>query len=84
MERSSGPSLPPTAAKVLRRRPVVCFVVMASAFSWLVSLLYVLATWGILKGDYSFAFVLKPFVGPALAAIILTSVTGRWPDRGGA
>lgn len=31
-----------------------------------------LSVWGVLKGDYTLAFVLKPFVGPPLAAVIMT------------
>jgi membrane protease YdiL (CAAX protease family) len=34
----------------------------------------VLSVWGILPGNYIIAYILKPFVGPTLAAIIMTGI----------
>jgi membrane protease YdiL (CAAX protease family) len=48
---------------------------MSYAFSWIVTLPYVLTVWGFLSGDYSIGYIIKPFVGPTLAAILITSVT---------
>ena len=33
-----------------------------------------LSVWGILPGDYTIVFILKPFAGPTLAAIIMTGI----------
>ena len=58
----------------MRKHPLFFFFFMAYAFSWIISTPYVLSVWGILPGDYTIAFILKPFVGPTLAAIIMTSI----------
>ena len=60
---------------MMRQHPLFFFFLMAYAFSWIISIPYVLSVWGILPGDYTIAFILKPFVGPTLAAIIMTSIT---------
>ncbi len=59
----------------MRKHPLFFFFFMSYAFSWIISIPYVLSVWGILKGDYTIAFILKPFVGPTLAAIIMTVIT---------
>jgi len=48
---------------------------MSYAFSWIILTPYVLSVWGILKGNFSFLYILKPFAGPTLAAIIMTGIT---------
>jgi membrane protease YdiL (CAAX protease family) len=66
--------------QVMRQHPLFFFFFMAYAFSWIISIPYVLSVWGILPGDNIIAnilFILKPFVGPTLAAIIMTSITER-------
>lgn len=56
----------------MRQHPLFFFFLLAYAGSWLISTPYVLSVWGILPGDYTIAFILKPFAGPTLAAIIMT------------
>ncbi|MBN2004511.1 MAG: CPBP family intramembrane metalloprotease [Anaerolineae bacterium] len=67
--------------QVMRNRPLFYFFVLSYAFSWLISLPYVLSVWGILPGDYTIGFALKQWGGPALAGIIMASIvegrTGR-------
>ena len=46
---------------------------MAYAFSWILSIPYILREWGILSGDYTIIFVIKSF-GPFLAAYIMTGI----------
>ena len=60
---------------VMRKYPLFFFFLMAYAFSWMISIPYVLSVWGILKGNYTSLFILKPFVGPTLAAIIMIGIT---------
>jgi membrane protease YdiL (CAAX protease family) len=59
----------------MQQHPLFFFFLMSYAFSWIISIPYVLSVWGILPGDYTIAFILKPFVGPTLAAIIMTGIT---------
>lgn len=59
---------------VLRQHPLFFFFLMSYAFSWIISIPYVLSAWDVLPGDYTFLFILKPFVGPTLAAIIMTRI----------
>jgi membrane protease YdiL (CAAX protease family) len=60
--------------QVMRQHPLLFFFLMAYVFSWIISTPYVLSAWGILPGDYTVLFILKPFVGPTLAAIIMTGI----------
>ena len=79
MKSSLQPSQPPSSPKklreVMRQHPLFFFFLMSYAFAWIISIPYVLSTWNILPGDYTIAFILKPFVGPTLAAIIMTGLT---------
>src|SRR5947209_17162206 len=61
--------------QVMREHPLFFFFLIAYAGSWIMSIPYMLSVWGILKGDFTFTFILKPFVGPTLAAIIMISIT---------
>ncbi len=61
--------------QVMRKHPLFFFFLIAYAGSWIIAAPYVLSAWGILPGDYTFAYILKPFVGPTLAAIIMTGIT---------
>jgi membrane protease YdiL (CAAX protease family) len=61
--------------QVMRQHPLFFFFLMSYAFSWIILIPYVLSVWGILKGNFGFLYILKPFVGPALAAIIMTRIT---------
>jgi membrane protease YdiL (CAAX protease family) len=60
--------------QVMGRYPLFFFFLMAYAFSWIVSIPYILAQWGILYGNFIIIFVLKSF-GPFLAAYLMTAVT---------
>ncbi len=59
----------------MRQHPLFSFFFMSYAFSWIILIPYILSVWGLIKGDYTIAFVLNPFVGPTLAAIIMTNLT---------
>lgn len=59
----------------MRRHPLFFFFFIAYAGSWIVTLPYVLSVWGFLPGDYSVLYIIKPFAGPFLAALIMTSIT---------
>jgi uncharacterized protein len=61
--------------QVMQQHPLFFFFLMAYAGSWIISTPYVLSVWGILKGDFTIVFILKPFAGPTLAAIIMTGIT---------
>lgn len=54
----------------IRQHPLIFFFLMAYAFSWIVSIPFILSEWGILHGDFRAVFVLKSF-GPFLAAYIM-------------
>lgn len=61
--------------QVMRQHPLFFFFLMAYAFSWVASIPYVLSVWGIMPEFFSFTFILYAFVGPTLAAFIMTSIT---------
>lgn len=54
-----------------RRHPLATFVLLAYAISWLLTIPFILAEWGMLHGDYRIAFTLKSF-GPFMAAYLTT------------
>ena len=61
----------------MQQHPMFSFFFMAYALSWIVFIPYVLAERGILKGNFTFFYILHTF-GPAIAAIVMTSIlTGR-------
>lgn len=60
---------------IMRKYPLFFYFFLAYAFSWLVSLPYVLNLWSGLPGDYTLGLILKQWVGPALAGIVMTRVT---------
>jgi membrane protease YdiL (CAAX protease family) len=77
-EASGQPAASEGLRHVMRQHPLFFFFFMAYAFSWIISIPYVLSAWGILPGGYSLAFllfILKAYAGPTLAAIIMTSIT---------
>jgi uncharacterized protein len=59
--------------QVMRKYPLFCFFFLAYAFSWIMTIPFILADWGIIHGDFRIAFVLKSF-GPFLSAYIMTGV----------
>jgi membrane protease YdiL (CAAX protease family) len=59
----------------MRQHPLFFFFLMSYAFTWIVLIPYILSAWGILNGDFDFLYIIKPFVGPTLAAIIMTYIT---------
>jgi len=60
--------------QVMRKHPLFFFFLLSYAFSWIISIPYVLSVWGILPGDYTIGLMLKQWMGPALAAIIMISI----------
>ena len=63
--------------QITREHPLFFFFLLSYGFSWIISLPYLLSVWGILSGDYTLALYLKQWVGPALAAIIMTRISGE-------
>jgi membrane protease YdiL (CAAX protease family) len=61
--------------QVMKRHPLFFFFFISYAGTWIIITPYVLSVWGILPGDYSIGYILKPFAGPTLAAIIMTGIT---------
>jgi membrane protease YdiL (CAAX protease family) len=59
--------------QVMRQHPLLFFFLMAYAFSWILSIPFVLSEWRILHGDFRIAFGLKSF-GPFLSAYIMTRI----------
>lgn len=77
MSATSQPiSTPRSLAQIMREHPLISFFFLSYAFSWIITLPYVLSIWGILPGNYTLALYIKQWVGPALAGIIMTRVTG--------
>lgn len=60
--------------QVMQKRPLFFFFLLSYAFSWMISLPYVLSIWGILQGDYIIGLALKQWAGPVLAAIVMTGI----------
>jgi membrane protease YdiL (CAAX protease family) len=60
--------------QTMRNHPLLFFFLLSFAFSWIISTPAVLSAWGLLGGDYTIGLMLKQWVGPALAAYIMTSV----------
>jgi len=60
--------------QLMREHPLFFFFFIAYAGTWIIFIPYVLAEWGLLHGNFTLVFVLKPFMGPFLAAFIMTGV----------
>ncbi|MGA8070000.1 MAG: type II CAAX endopeptidase family protein [Halobacteriota archaeon] len=80
LEASGQSAAPPRGPReTMRRHPLFFFFFMAYAFSWIISIPYVLSVWGLLPNGGGIALLLftflKAYAGPALAAIIMTSIT---------
>lgn len=61
--------------RAMRQHPLVYFFLMAYTFSWIMLIPFVFSEWGILSQNFTIAFALNPFVGPTLAALIMTRIT---------
>jgi membrane protease YdiL (CAAX protease family) len=61
--------------EMIRKYPLFFFFLMSYAFTWIVLIPYILSVWGVIKGDFEYLYIIKPFVGPTLAAIIVTNIT---------
>ncbi len=64
---------------IMRKYPLFSYFFLSYAFSWIVALPYVLSVWGILPGNYTILYALKPWAGPALAGILMTGLIGGRP-----
>ncbi len=78
MEISNTSDRVTSASKNLQQwmwqHPLFSYFFLAYAFSWITFIPYVLGEWGYLQGNYTFFYILHVF-GPALAAIVVTSIT---------
>jgi uncharacterized protein len=63
--------------QVMQQHPLFCFFLMAYAFSWIVWVPYVLSVWHIMAVNTftSLTFSIGTFLGPTLAAFIMTGIT---------
>jgi uncharacterized protein len=80
MESSQAPAVPAPRRlrEALLQHPLLAYIVMAYAFSWITMVPYILWEWGKLPGGagpWSLVFVVKAFVGPFLAALIMTRLS---------
>lgn len=64
---------------MMREHSLFFFFFMSYAFSWIVYIPYVLSSWGMISGDWIVAPIIRPFVGPTLAAIVMTNITEGRP-----
>jgi hypothetical protein len=78
MEISNTSSQSKTSSRSLKQwiqqHPLFSYFFLAYAISWIVFIPYVLWERGYLQGNYTFFYILHVF-GPAVAAIVMTSVT---------
>lgn len=58
----------------IQQHPLFSYFFLAYIISWIVFIPYVLGEWGYLQGNYTFFYLLHVF-GPAIAAIIMLSIT---------
>jgi membrane protease YdiL (CAAX protease family) len=58
----------------IQKYPLLSFIILAYAISWILSIPFILSEWGVLHGDYRIAFIAKSF-GPFAAALIVTGIT---------
>lgn len=63
--------------RAIQRRPLYAFFLMAFLFSWIVWIPYILAIWSVIPTTTfsSLTFSIGTFLGPTLAAFIVTGVT---------
>lgn len=59
--------------KIMQQHPLFFFFFITYAFSWIVSIPFILSEWGILHGNFQLVFVLKGF-GPFLTALLMTRI----------
>ena len=64
-----------TIKQIIIQHPLFFFFLISYVGSWIILIPYLLSLWGILQGDYSILYIIKPFTGPTLAAIIMTRLT---------
>jgi membrane protease YdiL (CAAX protease family) len=73
--QSSQPTSPSKPLQTfIRQHALVSFFFMAYAFSWIMSIPFILSEWGVLHGDFRIAFVIKSY-GPFLAAYCMIAIT---------
>jgi len=75
--RESAQSIPSSRnlQEMMRKHPLFFFFLMSYAFTWIVLIPYILSVWGVIKGNFEFLYIIKPFAGPTLAGIIMTGIT---------
>lgn len=71
MTSRSQPPKEQSVLNIAKRHPLATFVFLAYAISWILSIPFILAEWGVLQGDFRTAFIIKSF-GPFLAAYLTT------------
>lgn len=69
-----APVGPSELRQVIRAHSLLSFFVLAHAGSWIISTPYIPSDWGLLPGDHTALFILKPFAGPTAAAVVMAGV----------
>jgi membrane protease YdiL (CAAX protease family) len=67
--------------QLMRRYPLVSYFILAYAFSWIITMPSLLSVWNVIPGDYTLGLMLKQWVGPAIAAIIMTRINEGKPGQ---
>ena len=73
-----SPAAPRSLRQTMAQYPLLSYVIMAYAFSWIMTVPFILWEWGNLPGDkglYALVFAVKAYVGPFLAAYIMLRIT---------
>ena len=73
MDSGQSTSTSTRLQQLMRQHPLIFYFLMAYAFSWILSIPYILSEWGILHGNFTIVFVIKSF-GPFLSAYIMTGI----------
>lgn len=59
--------------QIIKNHPLLFFFIFAYAFSWFLSIPFILSEWGVLRGNYQAVFAIKSF-GPFVASFLMTYI----------
>lgn len=59
--------------QTIKNHPLMFFFIIAYAFSWILSIPFILSEWGVLRGNYQAVFAIKSF-GPFVASFLMTYI----------
>jgi membrane protease YdiL (CAAX protease family) len=75
MEPNQSASPSRNLGQWMRQHPLFSYFFIAYAGTWIFLIPSILSVWGIVKGDFKLTQILSIFVGPFLAAILMTCIT---------